>query len=169
MRRWRRPSPPGALGGVIAGDADVIYFIQHYARPMIFSASMPPSNVAGLLKVLEIMESDGDAVRKRLWDNTDYMHKQLRGLGIDTGDSTTQVIPVMCGSDRNMLYELCHEMNDKGLFVAPVDYPSVPEDGLRFRAAITAAHTRKDLDEALQIIEDTVVRRLRGGRAPRSN
>jgi 7-keto-8-aminopelargonate synthetase-like enzyme len=52
-------------------------------------------------------------------------------------------------------------MQEKGLFLAPVDYPSVPEDSLRYRAAVTAAHTREDLDEALSIIEDTIVRRLR--------
>ena len=61
------------------------------------------------------------------------------------------MVPLIIGSNRAMLYELCHEMQDKGLFLAPVDYPSVPEDGLRFRAAVTAAHTRQDLDDALVI------------------
>jgi 7-keto-8-aminopelargonate synthetase-like enzyme len=158
-----------SCGGFVCGTKGILDYLRYYSHPYGFSCAMPPSNVAGLLKVLEIMEADGDAIRKRLWDNTRYMHKQLHGLGIDTGESTTQVIPVMCGSNRDMLYELCHEMNDKGLFLAPVDYPSVPEDGLRFRAAVTAAHTRQDLDEALGIIEDTVVRRLRERGAGRSN
>ena len=51
-------------------------------------------------------------------------------------------------------------MQDKGLFLAPVDYPAVPEDGLRYRVAITAAHEREDLDQALQILKDTVLRRV---------
>ncbi|MEM1008477.1 MAG: hypothetical protein AAGJ35_05685, partial [Myxococcota bacterium] len=64
-------------------------------------------------------------------------------------------------SNRMLLYQLCHEMNEKGLFLAPVDYPSVPEGQLRFRAAVTAAHTREDLDDALNIIEDTVVKAIK--------
>ena len=103
-----------------------------------------------------------NSLREKLWENTDYFRKQLHALGVNTGESTSQVIPIIVGSDRLALYDLGHEMFEKGLFLAPVDYPSVPEDGLRFRVAVTAAHTRKDLDEALQIIEDTVVRRAKG-------
>ena len=64
----------------------------------------------------------------------------------------------MVGSDRRRLYELTRTLHQRGLFLAPVDYPSVPEDGLCFRVAITAAHTRADLDRALDILEDTIVR-----------
>lgn len=158
-----------AVGGYVSGEKGIMDYLRYYSHPYGFSCALPPSVVAGLLKVLEIMETEGDAIRKRLHDNTAYFHEQLRGLGVKTGDSTSQVIPIMVGSDRQMLYELCHEMNEKGLFLAPVDYPSVPEDGLRFRAAVTAAHTRQDLDEALGILEDTLVRRLRGKAATRSN
>jgi glycine C-acetyltransferase len=156
-------------GGFVAGTKGILDYLRYYSNPYGFSCALPPSVVAGLLKVLDLLEDDGRTIRQRLWDNTRYFHEQLRGLGINTGDSTSQVIPIIIGSDRNMLYELCHETNDKGLFLAPVDYPSVPEDGLRFRAAVTAAHTRQDLDEALQIIEDTIVRRLRAAGGTRSN
>ncbi len=83
-------------------------------------------------------------------------------MGIDTGASTTQVVPVMIGSDRALLYELGLELRQRGLFLAPVDYPSAPEDELRFRASITAAHTRADLDEALNILADVVAPRVKG-------
>ena len=116
--------------------------------------------MAGLLKVLEIVEHD-PSPRQRLQENTLYFHQELKAMGLDLGDSTTQVVPIIIGSDRKLLYELCHEMNDKGLFLPPVDFPSVPEDGLRYRAAVTAAHTREDLDQALQIIKETIVRRTR--------
>jgi 7-keto-8-aminopelargonate synthetase-like enzyme len=64
------------------------------------------------------------------------------------------------GENRRLLYELCLEMRRRGLFVPPVDYPVVPQHEVRFRASVTAAHTREDLDEALNIIEDTVVRAI---------
>jgi 7-keto-8-aminopelargonate synthetase-like enzyme len=86
---------------------------------------------------------------------------QVRGLGLSVGSSTTHVVPIIIGDNRPLLYELGHEMLTRGLFLAPVDYPSVPQDQVRFRAAVTAAHTRADLDEALNIIADTIVPRLR--------
>jgi glycine C-acetyltransferase len=71
------------------------------------------------------------------------------------------VFPIIIGSDRQMLYEQCIAMNEAGLFLAPVDFPSVSEDSLRYRVAVTAAHETVDLDRALQILEDTVVKAMR--------
>lgn len=146
------------VGGFVSSDKGIIDYLRYYSHPYGFSCALPPAVVAGLLKVLEIVSTD-DTPRKKLWENTRYFHGRLQAMGLNTGDATTQVIPIIIGRDRKLLYELCHEMQEKGLFLAPVDYPSVPEDGLRYRAAVTAAHTRQDLDEALQIIEDTIVRR----------
>ena len=85
----------------------------------------------------------------------------MQQLGLSVGASTTHVVPIIIGDDRALLYKLGHEMLARGLFLAPVDFPSVPQDKVRFRAAITAAHSRADLDEALNIIEDTIARQLR--------
>jgi len=149
-----------AVGGFVSGKKATIEYLRYYSNAYGFSCALPPSVVAGLLKALEIVQRDS-SIQQRLMDNTVYLHEQLKAMGLNLGDSTTQVIPIIIGSDRKLLYELCHEMNDKGLFLAPVDYPSVPEDGLRYRVAVTAAHTREDLDEALQIIKDTIVKRTR--------
>ena len=102
----------------------------------------------------------GKTLRRRLHDNTTYLRDNLLSLGLNLGDSTTQVMPIIVGSDRPLLYRMCQQMTEKGLFLAPVDYPSVPEDELRYRVAVTAAHHRRDLDEALQIIEDVVVKQI---------
>lgn len=150
-----------AVGGFVSGERPTLDYLRYYSHPYGFSCALPPAVVAGLLKVLEIVTRD-DSLRRRLHDNTEYFRRRLLEMGLDLGQSTTQVIPIIIGSDRNLLYQLCHEMNERGLFLAPVDYPSVPEDQLRYRAAVTAAHTRQDLDEALQIIEDTIVKRIRG-------
>jgi glycine C-acetyltransferase len=147
------------VGGFVSGTEGTVQYLRYFSHPYGFSCALPPSVVAGLLKVLEIVEHD-PSPRQRLQENTLYFHQELKAMGLDLGDSTSQVVPIIIGSDRKLLYELCHEMNDKGLFLPPVDFPSVPEDGLRYRAAVTAAHTREDLDQALQVIQDTIVRRL---------
>ncbi len=95
-------------------------------------------------------------LRKRLWENADYFRKQVNGLGIDTGESTTYIMPLIVG-DRSRMYKIGHQLRQRGLWVAPVDYPAVPEDRICFRACVTANHTRADLDEALNILEDAFV------------
>jgi glycine C-acetyltransferase len=147
-------------GGFLAGPRDTLDYLRLYADSYGFSCALPPSVVAAVLAGLRVATRD-DTTRQRLWDNAAYFRTGLAGLGVDTGESTTHVVPIIIGSDRALLYELGHEMLDRGLFLAPVDYPSVPQDRVRFRASITAAHSRADLDEALTIIADTVVPRLR--------
>ena len=77
-------------------------------------------------------------------------------MGIDTGTSTTYIMPLVVG-DRSRMYRMGHELRQRGLWVAPVDYPAVPQDRICFRACVTSNHTRADLDEALQILEETLV------------
>ena len=87
-------------------------------------------------------------LRTKLWENADYFHAQLRNIGIDTGTSTTYIMPLVIG-DRERMYRLGHELRRRGLWVAPVDYPAVPQDKICFRACVTAKHTRADLDEVV--------------------
>ncbi len=150
-----------AVGGFVTGEHGAVDYLRYYSHPYGFSCALPPAVVAGLLQAVDLATQD-DSLRRRLHENTDYLRGKLLELGLNLGHSTSQVIPLIIGSDRPMLYELCLQMFERGLFLAPVDYPSVPEDALRYRIAVTAAHTRADLDEALQIIEDTVVPRVRG-------
>ena len=100
-------------------------------------------------------------LRAQLWANAHYFRTQAQSLGLNTGESETYVVPLVVGSRRGLLYELGNELRRRGLFLAPVDYPSVPQDQVRFRASITAAHTRADLDEALNILEDVMVPAVR--------
>lgn len=145
----------GALGGFVAGPKETIEYLRFYAHPYVFSCALPPVVVAGILKALEIGTKQPE-LRTKLWENADYFHAQLRSLGIDTGTSTTYVIPIVIG-ERERMYRLCHELRRRGLWVAPVDYPAVPLNRVCFRACVTAKHTRADLDEALNILEDTLV------------
>jgi glycine C-acetyltransferase len=145
----------GALGGFVAGSEDTLRYLRFYAHPYVYSCALPPVVIAAILKALELGTSQPE-LRARLWENADYFHAQLRSLGLDTGASTTYVMPIIIG-DRKRMYRLCHELRRRGLWVAPVDYPAVPQNRICFRACVTAKHTRADLDEALNILEDTLV------------
>src|SRR6516225_7997309 len=144
----------GALGGFVAGSKEALQYLRFYAHPYVYSCALPPVVVAAIIKALEIGIEQPD-LRKNLWENADYFRAQLRGLGIDTGRSTTYIVPIVIG-ERERMYRLCHELRRRGVWVAPVDYPAVPQDRICFRACVTANHTRADLDEALNIIADTL-------------
>ncbi len=145
----------GALGGFVAGSRETLQYLRFYAHPYVYSCALPPVVVAAILKALEIGIREPE-LRTKLWENADYFHAQLRGLGIDTGASTSYVMPIVIG-DRERMYRMCHELRARGLWVAPVDYPAVPQNKICFRACVTAKHTRADLDEALNILADTLV------------
>jgi len=145
----------GALGGFVAGSKETLQYLRFYAHPYVYSCALPPVVIAAILKALELGTSQPE-LRVQLWENADYFHTQLRSLGIDTGASTTYVMPIVIG-DRERMYRIGHELRRRGLWVAPVDYPAVPQDRICFRACVTAKHTRADLDEALNILADTLV------------
>jgi 8-amino-7-oxononanoate synthase len=144
-----------ALGGFVAGSRDTLQYLRFYAHPYVYSCALPAVVVGAILKALEIGMREPE-LRTQLWENADYFHAQLRSLGIDTGSSTTYVMPLVIG-DRERMYRLGHELRARGLWVAPVDYPAVPHKKICFRACVTAKHTRADLDEALNILADTLV------------
>jgi glycine C-acetyltransferase len=145
----------GALGGFVAGPVETIDYLRFYAHPYAYSCALPPVIVAAVLSALQIANSEPQ-LRARLWENADYFRKQLNSVGIDTGASTTYIMPLVVG-DRARMYQLGHQLRRRGVWVAPVDYPAVPQDRICFRACVTAKHTRADLDEALNILQDTLV------------
>jgi 8-amino-7-oxononanoate synthase len=145
----------GALGGFVAGSKETLQYLRFYAHPYVYSCALPPVVVAAILKALELGTSQPE-LRVKLWENANYFHAQLSKLGLDTGASTTYVMPIVI-ADRVRMYRLGHELRRRGLWVAPVDYPAVPQNRICFRACVTAKHTRADLDEALNILADTLV------------
>jgi glycine C-acetyltransferase len=147
------------LGGFVSGGRDLLEYARLYAHPFGFSAALPPAYAAGIMAATRIARTATDR-RERLADNARYFRDAARQLGLDTGTSTTHVIPIIV-RDRLFLYEAGLRLRERGVYVVPVDYPAVPENAVRFRVAISAAHTRADLDEALNVIEDVVARPLR--------
>jgi glycine C-acetyltransferase len=151
------------IGGFASGPAELIGYLRFFANTYAFSCALPPAVIAGLLAALNVARREPD-LRVRLQENANYFRDQLLEMGVDVGNSTTQVVPIMLGGARDLLYDLCGEFRSRGLFLAPVDYPAAPDKQLRLRAAVTSAHTRADLDEALNIIRDVLVPRIKDRR-----
>lgn len=148
-----------AVGGFVAGPVDTLNYLRVYAHSYAYSCALPPVVVAAVLEALKIAKREPE-LRTRLWENAKYFREKLNSIGVDTGASTTYIMPLVVG-DRAQMYDLGHKLRRGGLFVAPVDYPAVPEDRICFRACVTANHTRADLDEALNIISDIFVPAVR--------
>lgn len=140
-----------SLGGVIAGEEYVISYIQHHARSMIFSASMPPAAVAAVLAALDIIESEPER-RRQLWKNTRKMMKGLQDLGFDTGKSETPVIPIVVG-DMYKALQMWKSLFEGGVYTNVVLPPAVPPGRALLRTSYMATHTEKQLDFALSVFE----------------
>lgn len=139
-----------SLGGFIAGDESVIHYIQHNARSLIFSASMPASNVAAVLAALDIMENEPELV-DRLWEVTERMRAGLKQLGFRMGPSCTPIIPIIIGEMEQtfIAWKMCFEA---GLYTNAVVAPAVPPDQCLLRTSYMASHTDEQIDRALNIL-----------------
>jgi 8-amino-7-oxononanoate synthase len=136
-----------SIGGAVAGPEDVIHYLKHHARALIFSASNPPSAVAAALAALEICEEEPER-REALWRNTRRMQEGLRSLGYDIGDSETPIIPVQVG-DMERMFVFWKTLFDAGVFTNPVTPPAVPENECRLRVSLMATHTDEHIDFVL--------------------
>ena len=137
-----------AIGGFIAGPADVVDFIKHEARSEIFSAAPPPASVAAASKAVEIIEREPER-RKQLWENTKYMKQEFENLGFDTGDCSSPVIPLIVGEDMTA-FQFTMRLEEEGVFANPVVSPAVPPGRSMIRTSYMATHSRSHLDQALE-------------------
>ena len=140
----------GSLGGFIAGSNIVIDFLKHNARSLIFSASMPPSNIASVSKAIDIMLSEPERIQ-HLWDVSDYARRQFRDRGFETGHSETPIIPLFV-HDVEKALRLSVNLVDDGVFVTPVIPPAVPPTDSMIRFALMATHTFGQVDFAVEKI-----------------
>jgi 8-amino-7-oxononanoate synthase len=136
-----------SLGGFAVGDRDVIEFIRHEASTHIFSASMPPANVATVLKCLDILEQEPDRL-ERLWEISDYMREGFRDLGFDVWDSETPIIPVVVG-DMETCFRFWRALIEEGVFVNAVVPPAVPKGQALMRTSYMATHSDDELNHIL--------------------
>lgn len=137
-----------SLGGFIAGEEDVIHFIKHFSRELIFSASMPPASVASCLAALDIIETEPER-RTRLWEITHRMHREFKSLGFKIGVTETPIIPILIGEDI-LTFQFWRELTDAGIFANPIVSPAVPPGQALIRTSYTATHTDQQLDFVLE-------------------
>ena len=136
-----------SLGGFIAGAADVIHYIQHHARSLIFSASMPPANTAAVLAALEVMQEEPERIA-RLNQIGERMRAGLRQLGFDVGASATPIVPVIIGDDMRT-FLAWKTLYEAGIYTNPVISPAVPPELALLRTSYMATHTDEQIDRVL--------------------
>ncbi|UCE21162.1 MAG: aminotransferase class I/II-fold pyridoxal phosphate-dependent enzyme, partial [Candidatus Aminicenantes bacterium] len=140
-----------SLGGFVAGDKKVISYIKHFARSLIFSASITPASVAAVLATLDIIENEPER-REKLWNITKKMKTRIQALGYNTGQTETPIIPLIIGPDE-LTFMLWKLIKDEGLFTNPVIYPAVPKGQALIRTSYSATHSDEQLDKAIATFE----------------
>jgi len=141
-----------SLGGFIAGDEDIIHFIKHTARSLIFSASIPAANTAAALAALDIIRKEPERV-ERVNAIAKRMRKELKRMGFDVGESVTPIVPVIIGDD-NKTFQTWKDLFEKGVFVNPIISPAVPQGMQLLRTSYMATQTDEQIDKVLEIFLD---------------
>jgi glycine C-acetyltransferase len=142
----------GVLGGYVAGSQDLRDTLITKGRPFLFSTSHPPAVVAACMAALDVMQNEPQ-LQVKLWDNARHFKAGLEDLGFDTGQSQTPITPVIVGEAERAV-ALADELRQRGVFVSPIGFPTVARDKGRVRTIVTAAHTKEQLDRALQAFAD---------------
>lgn len=140
-----------SIGGFIAGDTDIIDYVKHHSRPLIFSASLPPASVAAASAALDVLVSEPEH-RERLWSNTRYFREGLEALGFDVGPTETPIISLLVGDEKRALVAW-RKLFDRGLFTSPILPPAVPPKLALVRTSCMASHTPAQLERALDALE----------------
>jgi 8-amino-7-oxononanoate synthase len=139
----------GALGGFLAADEQVIEYIKHFARPLIFAASMPPGTIAAVSTSLDILEQEPERV-ERLQKIGKKMVAGFKSLGYNVGAAETPIVPLLIG-DMDKTFALWWALFDNGVFTNPVLSPAVPPDSTLIRTSYMAIHKDDELDRILEV------------------
>ncbi|MGO9613286.1 MAG: aminotransferase class I/II-fold pyridoxal phosphate-dependent enzyme [Dissulfurispiraceae bacterium] len=137
-----------SIGGFVAGDADVIHYIKHFARALIFSASPPPASVAAVSAALDIIENEPERIA-RLWQNTRRMLTAFNELGFEVGPSQTPIVPIIVGDDE-VAFKMAMMLQEEGVFANVAVSPAVPPGKALIRTSYMATHTEEHLDKVVQ-------------------
>jgi len=141
----------GSLGGYVAGTKTFIEFLYHRARPFLFSTSHPPGVAAACIAAVDILEKE-PAIIDKLWENTRFFKKGLADLGFNTGISESPITPVIAGEGA-LAMKLSDRLFQEGVFASGIAFPTVARDKARVRTIVTAAHTREELQYALDVFK----------------
>ncbi|MGL5814841.1 MAG: glycine C-acetyltransferase [Aeromonas sp.] len=137
----------GASGGYTSGKKEVIDWLRQRSRPYLFSNSLAPSIVAATIKVIDML-AEGHALRAQLRENSDYFRTRMSAAGFILAGADHAIIPVMLG-DAKLAAEMASRMLAAGIYVVGFSFPVVPKGQARIRTQMSAAHTREQLDKAI--------------------
>ena len=138
----------GVVGGYVAGSSEIVEYLRQRARPFLFSSAATPPDVAACIAAVDILQ-ETDAPVKKLWENADYFKKGMQDLGFDTGHSETPITPVMLGEAKTA-WDFSKRLFDEDIFATAIAFPTVPKGKARIRVMLSAAHSKDDLDFALE-------------------
>ena len=136
-----------SIGGVLAGDSDVIDYVRHTARALMFTASMPPPAVAAVAAALEVIKAEPERV-ERVLQIAEKMRRGYQEMGFDTLDSQTPIIPIFIGDEMKTLI-FWKTLFEAGIYVNPVIPPGVSPNQSLLRTSYMATHTDQQLDRVL--------------------
>jgi len=141
----------GSIGGFIAANEEVIHYMKHTSRPLIFSASPPPASVAAVIAALDVISGEPER-RERLWHNTNKMMQAFKQMGFDTGVAETPIIPLFMGQ-MDRAFMMWKALNDGGVFANPVIPPATTPGRCLIRTSYMATHTDEMLDRSLDVFQ----------------
>jgi glycine C-acetyltransferase len=138
----------GIVGGFVAGKKVIVDYLKQKARPFLFSSATTPADVAAAIKAVDILMESGELVKK-LWDNGNYFKEKMKNAGFNTGHSETPITPIIIG-DAKLSSNFSSKLFEEGIFAQSIGYPTVPKGKARIRVMISASHSKKDLDFAIE-------------------
>ena len=138
----------GASGGFTSAKKEVVEWLRQRSRPYLFSNSLAPAIVKASLKVLELL-AQGDALRKTLKDNAAYFRNSMEAAGFTCAGADHAIVPVMLG-DAKVASAMADRLLAEGIYVIGFSFPVVPKGQARIRTQISAAHTKAQLDHAIE-------------------
>lgn len=137
-----------SIGGFVAGQQPVVDWVRHFARPMVFSASLPPASTAAVLAALEVLESEPERV-ERVRALGQQLRSGLRRLGFEVSDSESLVAPVPVGDEVETV-RVWHALLEHGVYTNPVVFPAAAKGRALLRISCMATQTPEQIDYALE-------------------
>jgi glycine C-acetyltransferase len=137
----------GASGGFTTGRRHIVELLRQRSRPYLFSNSLAPPIVTAAIKTIDLLESSGDS-RSTLQENTAYFRDKIAAAGFTIKAGSHPIVPIMLG-DAKLAQKMAANLLDEGVYAVGFFYPVVPKGQARIRVQISAAHSREDLDFAL--------------------
>lgn len=137
----------GASGGYTSAKKEIVEILRQRSRPYLFSNTLAPMITMTSIKVLDILENSKELITK-LKDNTKYFREEMKKHGFNILEGTHPIAPIMLG-DAKVASTMAEKMLEKGIYVIGFSYPVVPKDKARIRVQISAAHSKEDLEFAI--------------------